>query len=125
MENILLTINIVLAIILVILVLFQKSEGGALGIGVSQESYMFSKTAGNFLIRLPVGAYRGYGPTHSQSLESIFFHIPNLDLTFNKLTGKDKKDIKTAIKLGCNWIALSYLQNEKLILETRKLIKKR
>ena len=51
MENILLTINIVLAIILVILVLFQKSEGGALGIGVSQESYMFSKTAGNFMTK--------------------------------------------------------------------------
>ena len=52
------------------------------------------------------------------------FHVPNLDMSFNKLTQKDKKDIKTAIKLGCNWIALSYLQNEKLILETRKLIKK-
>ncbi len=52
------------------------------------------------------------------------FHVPNLDMAFNKLTLKDKKDIKTAIKLGCNWIALSYLQNEKLILETRKLIKK-
>ena len=51
MENILLTLNIVRAIILVILVLFQKSEGGALGIGVSQESYMFSKTAGNFLTK--------------------------------------------------------------------------
>ena len=38
MENILLTINIILAIILVILVLFQQSEGGALGIGVSQEN---------------------------------------------------------------------------------------
>ena len=50
------------------------------------------------------------------------FHVPNLDMSFNKLTQKDKKDIKTAIKLGCNWIALSYLQNEKLILETRKLI---
>ena len=52
------------------------------------------------------------------------FHVPNLDMSLNKLTQKDKKDIKTAIKLGCNWIALSYLQNEKLILETRKLIKK-
>ena len=52
------------------------------------------------------------------------FHVPNLDITFNKLTLKDKKDIKTAIKLGCNWIALSYLQNDKLIIETRKLIKK-
>ena len=46
------------------------------------------------------------------------------DIAFNKLTSKDKKDIKSAIKLGCNWIALSYLQNEKLILEARKLIKK-
>ena len=51
-------------------------------------------------------------------------HIPNFNISFNKLTPKDKKDIKTATKLGCNWIALSYLQNEKLILETRKLIKK-
>ena len=51
-------------------------------------------------------------------------HIPNFDFNFNKLTSKDKKDIKTAIKLGCNWIALSYLQNEKLILEARKLIRK-
>ena len=51
-------------------------------------------------------------------------HIKNLDTEFNKLTTKDKKDIKKAIKLGCNWIALSYIQNEKLILEARKLIKK-
>tara|TARA_B100001121_G_C18546594_1_gene553325 strand:- start:530 stop:832 length:303 start_codon:yes stop_codon:yes gene_type:complete len=51
MENILLVINIILAIILVILVLFQKSEGGALGIGVSQESFMFSRTAGDFFTK--------------------------------------------------------------------------
>jgi len=51
-------------------------------------------------------------------------HIPNFDISFKRLTFKDKKDIKTAIKLGCNWIALSYLQDEKLILEARKLIKK-
>jgi pyruvate kinase len=51
-------------------------------------------------------------------------HIQNLDIAFDKLTSKDKKDIKSAIKLGCNWIALSYIQNEKLILETRKLIKR-
>ena len=29
----------------------QKSEGGALGIGVSQESYMFSRSAGNFMTK--------------------------------------------------------------------------
>ena len=51
-------------------------------------------------------------------------HIQNLDISFNKLTTKDKKDIKSAIRLGCNWIALSYIQNEKLIHESRKLIKK-
>ena len=49
MENILLTINVIIAIILVILVLLQKSEGGALGIGVSQDSFMFSRSAGDFL----------------------------------------------------------------------------
>ena len=51
MENILLGINIILAIILVVLVLFQKSEGGALGIGVSQENFMFSRSAGNFFTK--------------------------------------------------------------------------
>ncbi|MFL2895335.1 MAG: preprotein translocase subunit SecG [Candidatus Pelagibacter sp.] len=51
MENILLVLNIVFAIILVLLVLIQKSEGGALGIGVSQESFMFSRSAGNFMTK--------------------------------------------------------------------------
>ena len=51
MENILLVLNIVFAIILVLLVLLQKSEGGALGIGVSQENLMFSKSAGNFMTK--------------------------------------------------------------------------
>ena len=37
---------------MVILVLFQKSEGGALGIGVSQDSFMFSRSAGNFLTKV-------------------------------------------------------------------------
>ena len=51
MESILLVINIILALILVLLVLMQKSEGGALGIGVSQENFMFSRTAGNFMTK--------------------------------------------------------------------------
>ena len=51
MENILLILNIIFAIILVLLILMQKSEGGALGIGVSQENLMFSKTAGNFMTK--------------------------------------------------------------------------
>ena len=51
MENILLVLNIIFAVILVLLVLLQKSEGGALGIGVSQENFMFSRTAGNFMTK--------------------------------------------------------------------------
>ena len=46
-----LVLNVILAIVLVILVLFQKSEGGALGIGVSQDNFMFSRTAGDFLTK--------------------------------------------------------------------------
>ena len=51
MENILLVLNIVFAFILVLLVLFQKSEGGALGIGVSQENFMLSRSAGGFMTK--------------------------------------------------------------------------
>ena len=51
MENILLILNVILAIILVLLVLLQKSEGGALGIGVSQDNFMFSRSAGDFMTK--------------------------------------------------------------------------
>ena len=51
MENILLVINVILAIILVLLILVQKSEGGALGIGVSQDNFMFSRSAGDFFTK--------------------------------------------------------------------------
>ena len=51
MENILLVLNIIFAILLVLLVLIQKSEGGALGIGVSQENFMFSRSAGDFFTK--------------------------------------------------------------------------
>ena len=39
MESLLIFVNIVLAIILIIVVLLQRSEGGALGLGVSQDSF--------------------------------------------------------------------------------------
>ena len=51
MENILLVVNIILATILVLLILLQKSEGGALGIGVSQDNFMFSRSAGDFFTK--------------------------------------------------------------------------
>ena len=51
MENIILVSNIILAILLVIVILLQKSEGGALGIGASQDSLISSRSASNFLTK--------------------------------------------------------------------------
>jgi preprotein translocase subunit SecG len=51
MENFILTINIVLAVLLVGIILVQKSEGGALGLGASQESFISSRSAGSFLTK--------------------------------------------------------------------------
>ena len=81
MENILLTVNIILALILVILVLIQKSEGGALGIGVSQESFMFSRSAGDFL-------------TKATGFVAALFIICSLSLTI-----VSRGDIKTTISV--------------------------
>ena len=52
MENIILTLNIILAILLVAIILLQKSEGGALGLGVSQDSYISSRSAGSILTKV-------------------------------------------------------------------------
>ena len=52
MENFILILNITLAILLVVVILLQKSEGGALGIGASQESFISSRSAGNFLTKV-------------------------------------------------------------------------
>jgi len=68
MENVLLVLNLVLAVILVLLILLQKSEGGALGIGVSQDNFMFSRSAGNFM-------------TKATAVVATFFIICSLGLT--------------------------------------------
>ena len=52
MENIILVLNIILAILLVAIILLQKSEGGALGIGVSQDSFISSRSAGSILTKV-------------------------------------------------------------------------
>ena len=51
MENIILGINIFLKIILIFVILLQKSEGGALGLGVSQDNFISSRSASNFLTK--------------------------------------------------------------------------
>ena len=51
MENILITTNIILALFLVISILLQRSEGGALGLGVSQDNFTSSRTMATFLTK--------------------------------------------------------------------------
>ena len=68
MENIVLILNVVLAVLLVGVILLQKSEGGALGIGVSQESFISSRSAGSFL-------------TKATSILATLFIITSISLT--------------------------------------------
>ncbi len=51
MENLILILDMILAVLLIGAVLLQKSEGGALGVGVSQDSFISSRSASNFLTK--------------------------------------------------------------------------
>ena len=51
MESLLISVNILLAVVLVISVLLQKSEGGALGLGVSQDNFTSTRAVGSFLTK--------------------------------------------------------------------------
>ena len=57
MENFILVINIILAIILVVVILLQKSEGGALGLGASQDSFISSRSVGDVLTKITAILY--------------------------------------------------------------------
>ena len=68
MENIILTIHVILAVLLIVSVLLQKSEGGALGIGSGSDSLMSSRSAGNFL-------------TKFTSILALLFVVTSISLT--------------------------------------------
>ena len=68
MENIILILNIVSAFLLVVVILLQKSEGGALGIGASQDSFITSRSAGSIL-------------TKTTAIIATFFIITSISLT--------------------------------------------
>ena len=68
MENFILVLNIILAILLIIVVLLQKSEGGALGLGVSQDNFISSRSASSFL-------------TKSTAIIATLFIITSISLT--------------------------------------------
>ena len=74
MENFIIILNIILAILLVVVILLQKSEGGALGLGVSQDSFISSRSASSFL-------------TKSTAIIATLFIITSISLT---IMSKDK-----------------------------------
>ena len=84
MESILLTINIILAVLLVIVILLQRSEGGALGLGVSQDNFTSSRTAGDFL-------------TKFTSIVAVFFIITSIALV--SISRVEIKEIQSVIDL--------------------------
>ena len=71
MENFVLILNIILAILLVVIILLQKSEGGALGLGASQDSFISSRSAGSFL-------------TKATAIIATLFIITSISLTILK-----------------------------------------
>ena len=84
MESILLTINIILAIFLIIVILLQRSEGGALGLGVSQDNFTSSRSAGDFLTKLT-------------SIIAVFFIVTSIALV--SISRVEIKEIQSVIDL--------------------------
>ena len=84
MESILLTINIILAVLLVVVILLQRSEGGALGLGVSQDNFTSSRSAGDFL-------------TKFTSILAVFFIITSIALV--SISRVEIKEIQSVIDL--------------------------
>tara|TARA_B100001123_G_C15033835_1_gene916523 strand:- start:350 stop:655 length:306 start_codon:yes stop_codon:yes gene_type:complete len=83
METILIVTNIVLAILLIILVLLQKSEGGALGIGLSQDNFASTRSVGDFL-------------TKSTAIIATLFIISSISLVV--MSREDFVDTKSVIE---------------------------
>ena len=82
MENFILILNIILAILLIGVILLQKSEGGALGLGVSQDNFISSRSAGSFL-------------TKTTAILAALFIITSISLT---IISKDEFSSKSVLE---------------------------
>ena len=85
MENLVLILNIILAILLIGSVLLQKSEGGALRLGVSQESFVSSRSAGSFL-------------TKSTAIIATLFIITSISLTIMSKENLPTKSVLESVE---------------------------
>lgn len=49
-------------------------------------------------------------------------NLPNITLPISALTAKDKEDLKFALKLGVDWVSLSFVQKAQDVKDARKII---
>jgi pyruvate/2-oxoglutarate/acetoin dehydrogenase E1 component len=61
--------------------------------------YSNNEITGKILIRTPVGARRGYGPIHSQSLEKLFFGWPGITIIAPNIITDPKSVLAAAYEL--------------------------
>lgn len=66
----------------------------------SKFKFIFEKDL-NMIIRTPMGGYRGYGATHSQSLEKIYFGIPNIYIFTPNILINPGELLEKAINYKC------------------------
>ena len=85
MENLILVLNIILAIVLIGTILLQKSEGGALGLGASQESFISSRSAGSFL-------------TKSTAIIATLFIVTSISLTIMSKENLPTKSVLESVE---------------------------
>lgn len=86
----------------------------------SKFNAMYHQTSGvPIVIRVPVGAGRGYGPTHSQSLEKLFLGIPYLKIIAPSHFHSPGKSLQQAILRDNNPIV--FLENKLLYTTTLHL----
>lgn len=55
----------------------------------------------HLVIRTPMGGYRGYGATHSQSLEKLFFGLPDIHVVAPSVLHDPGFLLKQSMKVGC------------------------
>lgn len=49
-------------------------------------------------------------------------NLPNTELNISAITQKDKDDLKFALKMGIDWIGLSFVQRPEDVLEAKKIV---
>ena len=59
--------------------------------------YADKKKMGSIVFRLPMGAYRGYGSTHSKSIENLFLNIPNIKVFTSSIIGNPGRAIERCV----------------------------